>query len=126
MKIDIQEYQNFALSLVDKSGKILKEKFKKNYNVCSKNDGSFVTSIDKEIEKLFRLEINSLFPSHGIIGEEFDNKNINSNKIWVIDPLDGTHSFIAGKPLFGTLICLSINKHIWHDTRIFRLVPTSC
>ena len=36
--------------------------------------------------------------------------NINSNKIWVIDPLDGTHSFIAGKPLFGTLICLSINK----------------
>lgn len=110
MKIDIQEYQNFALSFVEKSGEILKEKFKKNYNVSSKNDGSFVTDIDKEIEKLFRLKINSLFPSHGIIGEEFDNKNINSNEIWVIDPLDGTHSFIAGKPLFGTLVCLIINK----------------
>ena len=82
-------------------------------DVQKKKDGSFVTNIDKKIEMLFRDTLKKKYPSHGIIGEEFEDENKKNEFVWVIDPLDGTHNFIAGKPLFGTLICcLKKNKPI--------------
>ena len=75
----------------------------------SKSDGSFVTEIDKLIENKFIKEVKKEFSDHGIVGEEFGNSNVEAKYVWVIDPLDGTHNFISGKPLFGTLICLLID-----------------
>ena len=107
---------NFFISLIlfaNKSKKILKTKYLKNFNVTKKLDGSFVTDIDQEIESLFKKNLSNKFPNHGVIGEEYGSENLESEYIWVIDPLDGTHSFISGKPLFGTLIsCLKNNKPI--------------
>ena len=61
------------------------------------------------IENKFIKEVKKEFSDHGIVGEEFGNSNVEAKYVWVIDPLDGTHNFISGKPLFGTLICLLID-----------------
>ena len=62
--------------------------------------------IDREVEMAIRHLIQKKYPHHGIIGEEFEATNPESEFIWVLDPIDGTQSFITGKPLFGTLIAL--------------------
>ena len=103
-------YLEFLNNFANKSKSILIKKFKQKFQFESKDDGSFVTEIDKKIEDLFINNVKKKFPGHGVCGEEFGNFNKNSKYVWVIDPLDGTHSFIAGKPLFGTLICLLVNN----------------
>lgn len=110
MQSQIENFHNFANKFADQSRSILNEKFRGSFTFQSKKDGSFVTEIDKTIEDLFRKNVKKEFPYHGVIGEEFKDYQPNSKFIWVIDPLDGTHSFMSGKPLFGTLISLNINK----------------
>jgi len=69
-----------------------------------------VTIADKECESLIRDLIIKRYPNHGILGEEHENVNPESEFVWVIDPIDGTRSFIAGHKDFGTLIALLHNK----------------
>lgn len=71
-----------------------------------KADASPVTRADREIETVMRAMIGQAFPGHGIIGEEFGAENAGAEYVWVLDPIDGTRGFIAGKPLFGTLIAV--------------------
>lgn len=71
-----------------------------------KGDDSPVTAADRGAEELMRRLINARFPDHGIIGEEFGTEGANADWVWVLDPIDGTKSFITGVPLFGTLIAL--------------------
>ncbi len=99
------ELLKFANSFADTSKDFLKKKFMKKLSIEEKEDGSFVTNIDKEIELNFREKLKKTFSSHSVLGEEFGYDDKKSEYTWVIDPLDGTHNFIAGKPLFGTLIC---------------------
>ena len=65
-----------------------------------------VTEADRGAETAIRQMITKHFPSHGIVGEEFENKPADSAYEWVLDPIDGTRSFVTGVPLWGTLICL--------------------
>jgi len=71
-----------------------------------KEDNTPVTYADKKAEEVLRAEITKEFPDHGIIGEEFPNLNEEARYTWVLDPIDGTRSFAAGSPHFGTLIAL--------------------
>lgn len=71
-----------------------------------KDDASPVTAADRGAEQLMRAHINKTFPEHGIIGEEFGNERSDAEWVWVLDPIDGTKSFITGVPLWGTLIAL--------------------
>jgi inositol-phosphate phosphatase / L-galactose 1-phosphate phosphatase / histidinol-phosphatase len=73
-----------------------------------KPDRSFVTSLDGEIEQRLRAMIEKRFPEHGILGEEGDPKNLDAELLWVLDPIDGTAPFIAGVPVYGTLISLML------------------
>ncbi|MGO4834279.1 histidinol-phosphatase, partial [Rhizobiaceae sp. 2RAB30] len=66
-----------------------------------------VTEADREAEKAIRALIGSEFPEHGILGEEFGAQNSDARHVWVIDPIDGTRSFISGIPLWGTLVGLT-------------------
>ena len=110
MSKENRELSRFANSFADKSRKILKKKFLMKHDIEKKKDGSFVTNIDKEIELVFREKLNKAYSSHNVLGEEFGFDDKKGDFTWVIDPLDGTHNFIAGKPLFGTLIsCLKKN-----------------
>jgi inositol-phosphate phosphatase/L-galactose 1-phosphate phosphatase/histidinol-phosphatase len=71
-----------------------------------KADASPVTRADREAEAAMRRIIEHAFPEHGILGEEYGPARIDASHVWVLDPIDGTKSFVTGKPLFGTLIAL--------------------
>ena len=66
-----------------------------------------VTAADRAAEQAMRTMIKRNFPEHGIIGEEFGNDRADAEYVWVLDPIDGTKSFIAGMPVWGTLIALT-------------------
>ena len=80
--------------------------FRKVIPVDDKQDKSPVTQADREIEQVLRALIKKKFPAHGIFGEEFGNENIDAEFVWCLDPIDGTKSFITGRPMFGTIIGL--------------------
>ena len=110
MKINLQELLSFANLLADESEKIIKEYFRKPRLVNDKEDQSPVTIADKNTELKIRELIEKKYPNHGILGEEFEKKDTDSEYLWVIDPIDGTRSFIAGHKDFGTLIALLYNN----------------
>ncbi len=72
-----------------------------------KSDGSIVTDADRYAESVLRDRIKARFPDHGIVGEEFGNESVDAEYVWVLDPIDGTLSFVSGVPLFGTQIALT-------------------
>ena len=80
--------------------------FRKPLDVVSKADASPVTVADRETEELIRERLTERFPEHGIFGEEFGTVGSDSRYLWIVDPIDGTKSFISGMPLFSTLIAL--------------------
>ena len=110
--IDIKEYSHFINDVLDESGKIAMKYFRQVKDLTLKGDYSPVTEADKNIESYIRERINSQYPDHTIIGEEFEVLNNESEYTWYIDPIDGTRSFIAGKNDFGTLIGLVKNDEI--------------
>ena len=106
----LKEFISFANILADKSSEIIMQYFRRQFNTETKEDNTPVTIADKSCEEKIRKLIKKTYPSHGIIGEEYENINLDSEFIWVIDPIDGTQSFIAGHKDFGTLIALLQNK----------------
>jgi histidinol phosphatase-like enzyme (inositol monophosphatase family) len=104
---DLKEYKLFARNLADISGKIIKSYFRSAIKIDTKADLSPVTIADKKAEELMRDTIMKNYPDHGIIGEEFGNYNENAEYQWILDPIDGTKSFICGALSFGTLIALT-------------------
>ena len=103
---DIQELKNFIKHLAIESGSIIKQYFRTDVQVDTKSDQSPVTIADQKTEEKIRSLIQKHYPDHGMIGEEFGNENLNADYQWVIDPIDGTKSFIAGAFDFGTIIGL--------------------
>lgn len=95
-----------AHELADMARPISKRYFRAAPHVDIKADASPVTAADREIESALRAKIEKEFPEHGIIGEEYGNARGENQYQWVIDPIDGTRAFIAGVPLFTTLIAL--------------------
>ena len=106
---DYFEFQKFAKHLSDISGEVIKKYFRTQVSVGMKQDNSPVTIADKKAEELMREAIISEYPDHGILGEEFAEHMGNSEYQWVLDPIDGTKSFICGTVNFGTLIALLKN-----------------
>lgn len=72
-----------------------------------KTDLTPVTRADREAEEVMRGMIRARFPDHGILGEEFGSERADADYVWILDPIDGTKSFVACTPQFGTLICLT-------------------
>ncbi len=95
-----------APELAELSGEIIRRYFRTPLAVETKADTSPVTAADREAEAAMRQRIEAECPDHGVIGEEFGPARADAAYVWVLDPIDGTKSFISGKPLFGTLIGL--------------------
>ena len=102
----IDEALLFARYLGAESRKIIKEKIKQGFSYELKPDGTFVTNVDFAVEDYLRSLIKNRFPDHDIIGEEFYSSPTGAPMSWIIDPIDGTHSFRHKVPLFGTIITL--------------------
>lgn len=104
-----QTFIPFVEELAKASGKVIRQYFREQYKVEWKSDLSPVTVADKEAESVMREMIQKTFPEHGILGEEFADIRPQAEYQWVLDPIDGTKSFISGVDLFGTLIALLHN-----------------
>lgn len=93
--------------LAGKSGDFIRPFFgQHDLFVETKSDASPVTLADRGAEELMRALIKKHYPTHGVIGEELGSERADAEFVWVLDPIDGTKSFISGVPLFGTLIAL--------------------
>ncbi len=99
----------FAADLADAARPITRAYFRTPVEAEVKDDQSPVSIADKEAEARIREMIEAAYPDHGIYGEEYGQTRIDAEFVWVIDPIDGTKSFLVGKPLFGTLIGLIHN-----------------
>lgn len=97
-----------ALRLADAAGDAIRPYFRAGVTADRKADASPVTIADREAEEAMRRILKAEVPRDGVIGEEFGTEEGNSGRSWVLDPIDGTVSFIAGRPIFGTLIALVV------------------
>jgi myo-inositol-1(or 4)-monophosphatase len=107
---EYKAYSKFIESLAKKLTKFYYSKLNKPFQISNKLKGKGydpVTSADKAFEKFIRREINKKFPTHQVIGEEFGYKKSKSDYSWVIDPIDGTRSFVIGNPTWSNLISLN-------------------
>lgn len=95
-----------AQRLADAAGEAIRPYFRGEMGVEIKGDASPVTLADRAAEEAMRRLIIAERPRDGIIGEEFAERTGDSGRTWVLDPIDGTRAFVAGRPLFGTLIAL--------------------
>lgn len=102
----MQEFAALANRMADKAGEIIQKHFRQPFDIERKGDDSPVTIADREVEKALREIIEAERPDDGILGEEFGAQDTKSGLTWVIDPIDGTKSFMIGRPTFGTLIAL--------------------
>jgi inositol-phosphate phosphatase / L-galactose 1-phosphate phosphatase / histidinol-phosphatase len=97
---------SFALSLLDSTRSDLLRRWKRPRGFEVKSDGSPVTVADRAIESAMRRAIRRRFPAHGIAGEEHAAERADAAWQWLLDPIDGTKSFVCALPLWGTLIAL--------------------
>lgn len=100
-------HREFLAELARASGDFLRPLFgRRDLPVEFKTDATPVTHADRGAEELMRGLIAARFPDHGVIGEEFGSHRADAEYVWVLDPVDGTKSFVTGVPLWGTLIGL--------------------
>jgi histidinol phosphatase-like enzyme (inositol monophosphatase family) len=106
-------FLDFSEVLADTSRTILLNAIRYSHEIDIKADASFVTATDRAIEMRLREMIEAKYPHHGILGEEFGAISLDKEFVWVIDPIDGTAPFIAGIPVYGTLISVARNGKPW-------------
>jgi len=107
---DFKKYSKFIDSLAKKLTKFYYSKLSGTFKISNKLKGRGydpVTTSDKAFEKFIRKEIKKKFPDHQVIGEEFGYKKTKSHFTWVIDPIDGTRSYVIGNPTWSNLISLN-------------------
>lgn len=102
----MQEFLKLSSELADAAAVITRQYYRQSFDVETKSDASPVTIADKAIEGKLRLMLDKRRPQDGVLGEEYGRKPSQSGFTWVIDPIDGTKSFMVGRPTFGTLIAL--------------------
>ena|ERR1700728_3157828 len=104
------DFAAFIDELAAASGDTIRPFFRTTLGVENKSrSGGFdpVTAADRAAEAAMRTLINRTFPEHGVVGEEFPAERPDAEYVWVLDPIDGTKSFICGMPAWGTLIALT-------------------
>jgi len=107
MSDQLDSFLSLANELADAAGDAIRPYFRTALAIDDKADLSPVTVADRAAERAMRRMIGARFPAHGIIGEEYGRERDDAEFVWVLDPIDGTKSFISGVPLFGTLIALA-------------------
>ncbi|KAK1298123.1 hypothetical protein QJS10_CPB14g00058 [Acorus calamus] len=105
---ELDRFVEVGNKVADASGEVIRKYFRKSFVILDKEDLSPVTMADRDAEESMVSIISENFPSHAIYGEEngWRCERDKADFVWVLDPIDGTKSFITGKPLFGTLIAL--------------------
>jgi histidinol-phosphatase len=100
----LRDWLAFALAACDVADAMAMAHFRRDLDLERKPDRSFVTIADQGIEREIRGRIEARYPGHGLVGEEYGTVDGDAPTRWYIDPIDGTHNYIRGVPLFGTLL----------------------
>lgn len=108
-----------AQELARRTGSIALRHFRSNLKIEAKVDGSPVTIADRSAEEAARQWIMQRFPEDGILGEEFGTHQPTARRRWLIDPIDGTKTFVRGVPLWGTLIAVCAAEHVQAGAAFF-------
>lgn len=107
---DLRRHLDTALDITEAASRIALNHFNGAFEIVTKSDASPVTIADQETEQAIRTALQQAFPEDGIFGEEYGTEGLNNETVWVVDPIDGTRSFIAGVPLFGMLLAMTRNE----------------
>lgn len=110
MQENTEELLRVARQVARRGGEQTLEYFKKSVKVEQKEDESPVTIADRMSEEVMRTEIADHFPEHGILGEELGHTNEDHEVQWILDPIDGTISYIHGIPLYTTLVGVTVDR----------------
>ncbi len=103
---ELRAWVDLAIAACDEADTLAVAGFRRDLEVTRKPDRTFVTATDKAIERAIRTRITDAHPDHGLVGEEYGTEAGQASVRWYIDPIDGTHNFIRGIPLFGTLLAV--------------------
>jgi histidinol-phosphatase len=103
---ELRGWVESALAWCDAGDEIAMRHFRRDLEVTRKPDTTFVTQADTDVERLLRERIADAYPDHGVLGEEFGTEAGAATTRWIIDPIDGTHNYLRGVPLFATLIAV--------------------
>ena len=106
---ELSQLLEFSVQLAREAGAITEGYFKGTLSPDRKADNSFVTIADRETERHLRRSIEKVFPDDAILGEEEAEKRGVSDRRWIIDPIDGTYSFVHGVPFYGVMIGLEVD-----------------
>jgi histidinol-phosphatase len=106
--VSLREYLDFAMDAAWQAGHLTLAHFQAGVAIEEKPDHSPVTVADRSAEELLRRLIATRFPGHAVVGEEFGETERDSTHRWILDPIDGTRSFVRGVPLYGVLVGLEI------------------
>jgi histidinol-phosphatase len=109
---DLTSWLSLALEMCNEADRLALRWFRREVPTSRKPDRTFVTEADQAIERLLRDRIRNLYPDHGLVGEEYGEEDAAAGIRWYIDPIDGTHNFIRGIPLFGTLLAVEVGGEI--------------
>lgn len=99
-------YLKAALDAAEAAGEVIRRLYRRNLEVTVKADKSPVTEADVEAERAIRQVLESRFPRHGFFGEETGSHDLTAEYVWLVDPIDGTKSFVREYPMFSTQIAL--------------------
>ncbi len=103
---ELRGWLDLALACCDEADSIALRHFRRDLQVSTKPDRTYVTQADRGIESLVRERILAAHPDHGLVGEEYGTEPGRGSARWYIDPIDGTHNYIRGVPLFATLLAV--------------------
>jgi histidinol-phosphatase len=103
---ELEAWLALAQAACDEADGIARSVFRRDLDITTKPDRTFVTQADTAIERAIRARILAAYPDHGLVGEEYGTEAGGARTRWYIDPIDGTHNFIRGVPLFGTLLAV--------------------
>lgn len=106
-QIDLEQAKELAVKLAKEAGDTVLASFGKQVEAHMKNDHSFVTEMDKKIQKFIIAAITEKYPNHSFVGEESDVNTVKSDYVWYVDPIDGTHNYMRGNEIFGVMIGLA-------------------
>ena len=101
---ELDGWLTLALAICDEADALALSHFRRDLDISAKPDRTLVTQADLGIEARIRERLRAAHPDHGLIGEEAGEDDAGASIRWFIDPIDGTHNFIRGVPLFGTLL----------------------
>ena len=103
---ELRSWVAAARGWCDEADTIALRDFRRDVAATQKPDRSFVTAADTAIELLVRDRIAATFPGHGVVGEEYGDDSAGASVRWFVDPIDGTHNYLRGVPVFATLLAV--------------------